>query len=304
MAISKGKTFTDNEQVTAAKLHQLVDNATIDALAVDTAQLAAGAVTNEKIASGAGVSLNKVSISSGALAGGSVSNAGEEVTVGAGLDLTSSTLTVADDGVTTAKILDNNVTVAKLPSTITFASGNTVDMSAASSVVHKAASVSANALYSPFLPGGLTQVTAATGDLALVYDTSASANGYSTIRSILDAGPSQKWNESATGAVASGVCLAVAHGYAAAPTRIRGVIVCTDVDYNVLYSVGDEVDITAAHTPNSGWWNAFFIVADDTYIRVIGSNQIPGYLMMQTKNGQSVTPADNSNFAVKLYYAE
>jgi hypothetical protein len=50
MALTKGTTFSDGGTVDAAGLNNLVDNATIDALAVDEAQLADGAVAADKLA--------------------------------------------------------------------------------------------------------------------------------------------------------------------------------------------------------------------------------------------------------------
>jgi len=51
--ITKGITWTSGDTVTAAKLNNHVDDATINALAVTTAKLADGAVTTAKIADGA-----------------------------------------------------------------------------------------------------------------------------------------------------------------------------------------------------------------------------------------------------------
>jgi hypothetical protein len=51
--ITKGYTFTNGETVTPEKLNDLVDDATIDAEAVGTTELAAGAVTAAKIGAGA-----------------------------------------------------------------------------------------------------------------------------------------------------------------------------------------------------------------------------------------------------------
>ena len=51
--ITKGYTFNDNEQVTADKLNNLVDNATINTGAVGSDELAVDAVTTDKVQDGA-----------------------------------------------------------------------------------------------------------------------------------------------------------------------------------------------------------------------------------------------------------
>ena len=51
--ITKGYTFNDNEQVTADKLNNLVDNATINTGAVGSDDLAVDAVTTDKVQDGA-----------------------------------------------------------------------------------------------------------------------------------------------------------------------------------------------------------------------------------------------------------
>src|SRR6056297_3441032 len=51
--ITKGYTFNDNEQVTADKLNNLVDDATINTGAVGSDELAVDAVTTDKVQDGA-----------------------------------------------------------------------------------------------------------------------------------------------------------------------------------------------------------------------------------------------------------
>src|SRR6056297_2814291 len=51
--ITKGYTFNDNEQVTATKLNNLVDDATINTGAVGSDELAVDAVTTDKVQDGA-----------------------------------------------------------------------------------------------------------------------------------------------------------------------------------------------------------------------------------------------------------
>jgi microcystin-dependent protein len=58
--ITKGKTFTSGETVTASEMNSLVDDAVINSSAITESKIAAGAVTNAKIASSAGIGLNKL----------------------------------------------------------------------------------------------------------------------------------------------------------------------------------------------------------------------------------------------------
>lgn len=68
MGISKGHTFTDGETVTAAKLNNLVDNATITSGTVTEAMIVNGAVTADKLGTnavtGASIAANTINVSS------------------------------------------------------------------------------------------------------------------------------------------------------------------------------------------------------------------------------------------------
>lgn len=122
--LTKGETFAAGEVVTAARLHALVENATLNAGSVGTAKLADGAVTTAKLDSGLQVASAKVQLASGKTLVGNGSGVADQVTVDTGTMQTSPTVGVktggiaatqlASDAVTTAKILDANVTGAKL----------------------------------------------------------------------------------------------------------------------------------------------------------------------------------------------
>lgn len=68
MGISKGHTFTDGETVTAAKLNNLVDNATITSDTISEAMIKNGAVTSDKLGTnavtGASIAANTINVSS------------------------------------------------------------------------------------------------------------------------------------------------------------------------------------------------------------------------------------------------
>jgi len=86
MGLSKGHTFTDGETVTAAKLNNLVDNATITSDTVTTAMIQDNAVTADKLATdavtGANIASNSVNLTSLSNASGGTS--GTIVQSGAG----------------------------------------------------------------------------------------------------------------------------------------------------------------------------------------------------------------------------
>jgi len=77
MGISKGHTFTDGETVTAAKLNNLVDNATITSDTVTTAMIQNNAITADKLATnavtGANLASNSINLTSLSNASGGTS---------------------------------------------------------------------------------------------------------------------------------------------------------------------------------------------------------------------------------------
>jgi hypothetical protein len=58
--ITKGKTFTSGETVTASEMNSLIDDAVINSSAITESKIAAGAVTNTKIALSAAIALDKL----------------------------------------------------------------------------------------------------------------------------------------------------------------------------------------------------------------------------------------------------
>ena len=100
--ISTGQTFSDGEQVTAAKLNTAVNGSTFDSGAVDNAstQLSGGAI----IVKDSGVTTAKI--------------ADSNVTTAKIADANVTTAKIADSNVTTAKIADASITVAKLATTV------------------------------------------------------------------------------------------------------------------------------------------------------------------------------------------
>lgn len=100
--ITKGKTFTSGETVTATELNSLIDDAVINNLAVDSNKLAADAVTNVKVAAAAAIDWDKMAaLSSGQILVGNSDNQAAGVAM-------SGDATISNTGVVT---LDPNAVI-------------------------------------------------------------------------------------------------------------------------------------------------------------------------------------------------
>lgn len=122
--LTRGETFASGEIVSAARLHKLVEDATINTGAIGTSHIADGAVTAAKLDGAITVTAAQVTLANGKVPIGNASGIG----VATSLDSTtldwSTALGVKDAGITaaklaadaveTAKIKDLNVTGAKL----------------------------------------------------------------------------------------------------------------------------------------------------------------------------------------------
>lgn len=128
MAISKGHTFTANEEVDHSKLNNLVDNATISdgaitsgkiaGSAVTSAKIAAGAISNTAISSTAGISLSKLESATDAnprvlIVGSDSKPAYQNVSGDATIDATGA-LTIAASAVETSMVADDAITQDKI----------------------------------------------------------------------------------------------------------------------------------------------------------------------------------------------
>ena len=128
MAISKGHTFTANEEVAHSKLNNLVDNATISdgaitsgkiaGSAVTSAKIAAGAISNTSISSTAGISLSKLESAPDAnprvlIVGSDSKPAYQDLSGDATIDATGA-LTIAAGAVETSMVADDAITQDKI----------------------------------------------------------------------------------------------------------------------------------------------------------------------------------------------
>lgn len=121
--LNKGETFSAGETVSAARLHRLVEDATLKAGVVTTTKIADGAITTAKLASSVALTVSAVTISENKVLVGNASGIGAEVAVDTGTmnpagfgvkALGIAAAQLAADAVETAKIKDANVTLPKL----------------------------------------------------------------------------------------------------------------------------------------------------------------------------------------------
>ena len=118
--ITAGYTYTDtsglNYTVNHSNLNSLIGSATINTGVITTAKLNDGSVTNAKVDAAAGITFTKLaSLTSGTILLGSSGNVATSTAVSGDVTITSiGVVTIANDAVTTVKVLDANITTAKL----------------------------------------------------------------------------------------------------------------------------------------------------------------------------------------------
>jgi len=118
--ITAGYTYTDtsgaNYTVNHSNLNSLIGSATINTGVITTAKLEDGSVTNAKVDAAAGITFTKLaSLTSGTILLGSSGNVATSTAVSGDVTITNAgVVTIANDAVTTAKVLDANITTAKI----------------------------------------------------------------------------------------------------------------------------------------------------------------------------------------------
>lgn len=236
--ITKGYTFTAGEVVTPAKLHALVENSEIKAASVGTTEIADGAVTQAKLASGIAVTASQVTLASGKVLVGNGSNVGAEVTVDTGTMTTVgavgvkalgiATAQLADGAVTTAKVADGAVTLAKVAN---IATARVLGRTTAGS-------------------GVVEELSAGTG-ISIAGGTIASTVTGITKGTVVTVGLSS----GVTGIIYTG-----SHGLAAMPFEVSLKLKCLTAEHG--YAVGQYVNAGAAIYDGSDydvtpfWWTA------------------------------------------------
>lgn len=110
-----GSTFQAGDTVTAAKLHALVDNATLKPGVVTGEKIADGAVSQAKLQPGMVFPAGALQVPEGNVVLGNGSNVGVPLPVGPTLTKTGA-LNVADGSIVEAKIADGAVATAKIAS--------------------------------------------------------------------------------------------------------------------------------------------------------------------------------------------
>lgn len=121
--LNKGETFAAGETVTAARLHKLIEDATIKTGVVTGTHIAGGAITQDKLATGLTFNSAAFSVPEDNIIIGDANGDGTNLPVGSTLSTSGSldladaavnAVKLADDAVETAKIKDANVTLPKL----------------------------------------------------------------------------------------------------------------------------------------------------------------------------------------------
>ena len=115
--LTKGHTFATGDVVTAANLNSLLDDATINDDAITADMMAANSVKDSNVSSSAAISLTKLAKPTDGkiIVGRSSDGAAEAVALsGDATIIADGTLTVADDAITTDKIIDNAVDGTKI----------------------------------------------------------------------------------------------------------------------------------------------------------------------------------------------
>lgn len=107
-------TFAAGDTVTAAKLHKLVDDATLKDGVVTTAKISDGAITAAKLAAGISVPAASIPLPENNVILGNASNLGAHLPVGSTLTKVGF-LDVADGAIVEAKIGSGAVTAGKIP---------------------------------------------------------------------------------------------------------------------------------------------------------------------------------------------
>ena len=116
--ITKGKTFSSGDTVTAADLNSLLDDAVINNNAITNSKIADGAVDNAAVSATAAIDFSKLaSLSTGQVLAGNggtptATTLSADVTIAAG-----GAVTIADDAVTQAKIANDAVGADQLADT-------------------------------------------------------------------------------------------------------------------------------------------------------------------------------------------
>lgn len=243
--LNKGETFAAGETVTAARLHKLVEDATLKAGVVGTTEIEDGAVTTAKLAATAAFSTSQLTLANGKVIVGNGSGVGEAVTVDTGTMAVSPTVGVkelgiaaaqlAADAVETAKIKDGNVTLAKVAN---IASARILGRSTASSGVIEELTAGTGISIS----GGAVSCTLTAGSVKANLALKAIVVG---------PGGEHSWT----------------HGLGSNPRNVQLWLECISDDSTTGNVVGDRIPIEQIfYNSTTSQWPAFFAYWNATYV--------------------------------------
>jgi hypothetical protein len=261
--LTHGYSFSTNEQVTAAKLHALVDAATVSA--ISASDFSDGAVSNLKLAANA-VTTDKI------------------------LDGTITVSDILSRTLTSGSIATNAITEIELATNITFRAG--FHTYAGTSIAYTNATLlfTTNQISSGYVNG--TSVSAGAGDAGKV----VRLNGSGLIDSTMT--PFSSSFTSTNLAISSAGTLSVAHGLGAAPSLVQARLKCTSANLN--YSTSDEAIIPLGAT-GDGSLNVGLSCVPDASNLVIryGQNPASAFVLIDKSTG-SASAIDNTKWVLIL----
>lgn len=189
--------------------------------------------------------------------------------------------TIAADAVTTAKILDANVTTAKI------ADENVTNAKLAPSVAYAIKRTNAGATAVEDADVWITQL-ANPASAADVGKVPMVTSPYTDKFVLSDLALVKGFNGTATsinGLTIGGPRLQQAHGLAAAPINLGGVLICTSADLN--YAVGARIDISAIACVigGTGEYSSVTVVADATNIWAVFSGNANTWVIPNATSG-------------------
>ena len=163
--VTAGKIFSEDEVVTISELNKL-GTPTVDISgAVGSLSLADGSVTNAKIAAATGIQYDKLeALATGELVVGNAGTATATALSGDATIAADGTVTIAADAVTTVKVLNANITTAKLADSTGASDGVTTAKLATGAVTGPKIAMTSDAQGDILIRGASNYERLATGD--------------------------------------------------------------------------------------------------------------------------------------------
>lgn len=145
-----------------------------------------------------------------------------------------------------------------------------------------------------------TQRTAPAGtDSLLIWDSVANTNKWVSLNTFWTNSGVKKIVSSQFPWPGAGAQTNVTHGLGGVPDHVRWVIVCTNTDASSGYAAGDEADIAIMSGTVGNMRNALLPWATSTTCSIQGWDN--SWLIENRINGTFINPSSRANFNIKLY---